>query len=77
MSEQTEPVMDWQRTDGAIPTYELITDPLYFVEKWGMGSWAAYRGEERIGEPGTYGTRAEAQVAAEAAHKTEHTGGQS
>lgn len=57
----------WTRTADAIPTWDLEVDSSYYVEKWGLGSWAAYRGEERIGEPGTYGTIEEAQEAAEAA----------
>jgi hypothetical protein len=38
---------------------------MYYVEKWGLGSWAAYHGDVRIGEPGSYGTREEAQEAVE------------
>jgi hypothetical protein len=48
----------------------MDVDPAYSVQKWGLGSWAAYGpgvpGTARIG---TYGTREDAQDAAEAAYE--------
>jgi len=61
----------WQQAEGDIPTWELTADPSYYVEKWGLGSWAAYHGDVAIGEPGTYGTRDEAQAEAEKACRQE------
>jgi hypothetical protein len=61
----------WTRTDADEPTYDLGADSSYFVEQWGLGSWAAYHGDVRIGEPGTYGTSDEAKIAAETAYVTE------
>jgi hypothetical protein len=60
--------LGWTKTDADIPTYDLGADSSYYVEQWGMGSWAAYHDEQAIGEPGSYGTRAEAEDAAEAAY---------
>jgi hypothetical protein len=59
---------EWTRVpDADIPTWELAADPDWYVEKWGLGSWAAYHGDQSIGEPGTYGDRGEAMDAAETA----------
>jgi hypothetical protein len=57
--------LEWKRTAADIPTYELNADSSFYVEQWGLGSWAAYHGDVAIGEPGIYGTRAEAKAAAE------------
>jgi hypothetical protein len=62
----------WVRADADIPTWELAADPLFYVEEWGLGSWAAYEGDVRIGEPGSYGDRGEAQAAAETARHANH-----
>lgn len=67
------PLMDWTRADGDgdLPTWQLTADTRFYVEKWGLGAWAAYFGDIRIGEPGSYGTRDEAQAAAETGYRTE------
>lgn len=57
----------WRECDGELPTWELAADPLYYAEQMDGDSFAAWRGDQPVGEPGTYGTLAEAQEAAEAA----------
>jgi hypothetical protein len=56
--------MGWTRTDNPVPAWDLNEDSSYFVEKLGLGSYAAYHNAERIGEP--RGTLEEAKTAAEA-----------
>ena len=67
------PDLGWTRTvdgdENDPPGWDLDADPSYYVEKWGPGSYAAWHGDVRIGEPGSYGTRGEAMEAAEAAYR--------
>jgi hypothetical protein len=70
------PEFGWTRNDdaGDLPAWELTADPRYYVERWAPGSYAAWHGDIRLGEPGSYGSRSEAQDAAEAAYRRDHTG---
>jgi len=54
--------LGWTRTDADIPTWDLNPDSSFYVEKWGLSSYAAYHNGTPVG---TYGTREEAQAAAE------------
>lgn len=66
------PELGWTRGLSAVddlPAWDLDPGPSCYVERWGHGSYAAYHGDVRIGEPGTYGTRDGAQDAAGAAYR--------
>jgi hypothetical protein len=60
--------LGWTRTERDIPTWTLDQDRAYCVEQWGLGSWSAYYGTNPIGQSGSYGTRTDAQDAAEDAY---------
>jgi hypothetical protein len=54
----------WQEVfQGELRTFELVADPAYYIERWAYQAWAAYHGDQPIGEPGIYGSKKEAQEA--------------
>lgn len=70
----TAPEFGWTRQydgdDNSLPYWDLNVDSSYYVERMGAGYYAAWYGDQAIGEPGTYGTRAEAQDAAETSYRS-------
>ena len=69
----TAPEFGWTRSDdgenSGLPAWDLGVDSSYYVERWEVGCYAAWHDDLTIGEPGTYGTLAEAQGAAEARYR--------
>jgi hypothetical protein len=68
--------MGWTRVpDLDIPAWDLDADSSYYIEKWGLGSFAVYHNAERIPDSTTtYGSLEAAQVSAEIAYRADPDG---